>query len=224
MLRHKRPYLLRLLSSRPRLFISILVGVLTAVFLPENIAQRSMSRAIIGWNAGVCLYLVLAIRMMFWSTTDKIQSRAKAQDEGQILILILVILSAVSTLASIVIELAMVKEMHGEIRYAHMALAGCTIATAWLFTHLMFAIHYAHDFYVARLKNRPVGVIFPNEENPDYADFLYLSFIIGTSAQTADVSFSSKPMRRTALVHCVLSFFFNTTLLALTINIASGLF
>jgi uncharacterized membrane protein len=88
----------------------------------------------------------------------------------------------------------------------------------------MFALHYAHDFYMTDQHGTHGGLEFPGEPAPDYADFLYFACIIGTSAQTADVSFTSRKMRRNGIVHCVLAFFFNTTLLALTINIASGLF
>jgi uncharacterized membrane protein len=87
----------------------------------------------------------------------------------------------------------------------------------------MFAVHYAHDFYATVARGQPGGLEFPGEQSPDYADFLYFSCVIGTSGQTADVVFCSRAMRRTGLAHCVLAFFFNTTLLALTINIASGL-
>jgi uncharacterized membrane protein len=73
------------------------------------------------------------------------------------------------------------------------------------------------------MRGNPGGLDFPGTHSPDYADFLYFSCIIGTSGQTADISFCSRSMRRTGLVHCVLAYFFNTTLLALTINIASGL-
>jgi len=179
---------------------------------------------IIAWNAGACLYLGLAGRMMFSSTTDKMHSRARLEDEGKILVLILTVLAAVSTLAAIVAELATVKGLHGSVLYAHVALVGLTITTSWLFTHSMFALHYAHDYYVKVCKGGGRGLIFPGEDQPDYGDFLYFAMIIGTSAQTADVSFASSYMRRTGLLHCILSFFFNTTLLALTINIASGLF
>lgn len=219
----RRPFLFRIIRSRPRLAISILLGFLVGWFLPESLAPRAVTRMIIGWNAGVCFYLILAVRMMFWSTREKMQTRAKLQDEGQALILTLVILAALASLASLFVELAIVKEKHDIRGYGHLALAGLSIATSWLFTHLMFALHYAHDFYVSLAKKQNGGVLFPNEEFPDYADFLYLSFIIGTSAQTADVSFTSKQMRRTALVHCVFSFFFNTTLLALTVNLAADL-
>ena len=67
------------------------------------------------------------------------------------------------------------------------------------------------------------GLLFPGTDNPDYADFLYYAYIIGTSGQTADVSITSQPMRRISLMHCVLAYIFNTTVLALTINLAAGL-
>jgi len=114
--------------------------------------------------------------------------------------------------------------MQGAERSAHIALSTFTIVTAWLFTQVMFALHYAHDYYVVRSRGAAGGLAFPGEETPDYGDFLYFALIIGTCAQTADVNITSRSMRRIASMHCVLAFFFNTTLLALTINIASGLF
>jgi len=87
----------------------------------------------------------------------------------------------------------------------------------------MFALHYAHDYFATEVRGGHGGLEFPGGHPPDYGDFLYFAVVIGTSGQTADVSFSRRPMRRTGTVHCVLAYFFNTTLVALTINIASGL-
>jgi uncharacterized membrane protein len=162
--------------------------------------------------------------MMARSSQDKIRYRARLQDEGQLVILTLVILSAIACLASIVAELVVAKDLRGMLKIAHIGLAGLTIVTAWAFTHVMFALHYAHDYYVSGANSRLPGIDFPGETDPDYSDFIYLAFVIGTSGQTADASFTSRPMRRLATVHCVLAFFFNTTLLALTINIAASLF
>ncbi len=216
--------LIRQIRARPRLFIASLVGLSVIVFLPPTLAQQPVTRLIVGWNAGAWRYLLLALRMMFWSTQQNIHRRARLQDEGKIVVLLLVIFAVVVSLGAIVAELAVVKEMHGTIRYAHITLAALTILSSWAFTHIMFAQHYAHDYYVASSRKEPVGLEFPGETTPDYGDFLYFSCVIGTSGQTADVSFTSKGMRRIGLVHCVLAFFFNTTVLALTINIASGLF
>ena len=218
------PAFLRQFIARPRLVISGLIGLLVAVFLPHSLAHHQVTRLIIGWNAGAWLYLALAMRMMFWSSHEKMRTRAQTEDEGRIVVLVLVILAALATLAAIIAELVVVKDAHGFLRYAHISLAVLTILSSWAFTHLMFALHYAHDYYVAQLRGAPGGLDFPGTERPDYGDFLYFACVIGTSGQTADVSFTSSSMRLTGLVHCVLSFFFNTTLLALTINIASGLF
>jgi len=218
-----RPWLVRVIMARPRLFICILAGWVTLLVLPPSLAQQAATRLIIGWNVGACLYLVLAARMMFWSTHERMRTRALLHDEGRLTVLALVVTAAIMSLGAIVAQLAVVKDMHGTLRYAHMALAALTILSSWAFTQVMFALHYAHDFYAAELRGNSGGLDFPGGHAPDYGDFLYFACVIGTSGQTADVSFTSRTMRRTGVVHCVLAFFFNTTLVALTINIASGL-
>ena len=219
-----RPLLLRLILARSRLLICTLVGIATVLWLPTWLAQQGSSRLIIGWNTGACLYLLLAFRMMFWSSHERMRTRAMQEDDGRIIVLVLVISAAIMCLGAIVAQLAVAKDMHGSLRYAHIALAALTILSSWAFTQTMFALHYAHDYYLAELRGQPCGLEFPGGHAPDYGDFLYFACVIGTSGQTADVSFSSRPMRRTGLVHCVLAFFFNTTLVALTINIASSMF
>jgi len=219
-----RPFAIRLLLARPRLFSSIAIGIATALLLPDSVAQQAVTRAIIGWNVGAILYLVLAMRMMFWSSHERMRTRALQHDEGSTVVLLLVITAALMCIGAIVAELAVVKDLKGTLRYAHIALAALTIASSWAFTQTMFALHYAHDYYVCAIHGEHGGLDFPGGHPPDYGDFLYFASVIGTSGQTADVSFSSRKMRRTGTVHCVLAFFFNTTLVALTINIASGLF
>ena len=217
------PAYIRLIISRPRLFGSILIGVLTGLFIPISLASHNITRVIIGWNVGAWLYLILAARMIFWTSHAKMRARALAQDDGKYFVLMMVIIASIVSIGAIFSELSVVKDLHGMLRYAHIALAVMTILSSWSFIQVMFALHYAHDFYIAKERNHSGGLEFPGEISPDYSDFLYFSCVIGTSGQTADVSFTSKSMRRTGLIHCVLAFFFNTTLLALTINIASGL-
>ena len=215
---------MRLFLARPRLFSCFLAGMVAAFLLPNAVAQQAVTKAIIGWNVGACLYLLFAARMMFWSSHERMKNRALQQDEGRVLVLTFVVTAALMCIGAIVAELAVVKELKGTLRYAHIALAALTIASSWAFTQVMFALHYAHDYYATQMRGGNGGLDFPGGHPPDYGDFLYFACVIGTSGQTADVSFSSRTMRRTGLVHCVLAFFFNTTLLALTINIASGLF
>ena len=219
-----KPLFVRLLLARPRLLICIALGLATTQFLPETLAHQTITRAIIGWNAGACIYLLLVARMMFWSSHERMRTRALQHDEGRILVLALVVVAALMCIGAIVVELAVAKDIKGSMRYTHMALAALTIVSSWAFTQVMFALHYAHDYYASEIRGQPGGLDFPGGHAPDYGDFLYFASVIGTSGQTADVSFTNRTMRRTGLVHCVLAFFFNTTLIALTINIASGLF
>lgn len=215
--------LLRQLMIRPRLWLSALLGVVLVLALPADLAARPVTRLILGWNAGACLYLVLAGRMMWRATHAQIRCRAAEQDEGAAVILTLVVVAALVSLGAIVAELAVAKDLHGIDRVMHIALAGCTILSSWAFTQVMFALHYAHDFYVDQDRGGTGGLVFPDTSTPDYMDFLYFAAVIGTSGQTADVAMASPTMRRVGLVHCVLAFLFNTSLVALTINVASGL-
>lgn len=215
--------LLRMLLARPRLIGSAVAGVLVAAFLPDWLVLRGVTRAIIGWNAGACLYLALVGQMMFSSSHERMRWRAQQEDEGRFLVLALVIVAALVSLAAVVAQLGVARDDHGALRYAHVALAALTILTSWAFTQVMFALHYAHEYYVGDGGGRGGGLDFPGGHAPDYGDFLYFACVIGTSGQTADVSFTSRALRRIGLLHCVLAFFFNTTVLALTINIASGL-
>jgi uncharacterized membrane protein len=214
---------LRHLHMRPRLWSSVAVGIVAALLLPANWVGHAVTRGLIGWNVGALLYLALAFAMMARATPEKMRSRAKLQDEGQYTILVLVSVASVAVLIAIAAQLAYAKETHGSIKAAHIGLAFLTVLTAWLFTQTMFALHYAHEFLMKRGVSASPAFIFPGTDTPDYFDFLYVACIIGTSGQTADVSFSARRTRRVGLMHCVLAFFFNTTLLALTINVAAGL-
>jgi len=213
----------RVIRARPRLFASALLGLLSGCFLPDSLIHEPITRAIAGWNIGAGLYLALAAHMMFWSSHERMQARAKQQDEGRRVVLAMVILTALISLSAVVGQLTVARNALGLAKYAHIGLAILTIITSWAFTQTMFALHYAHDFYAAQGKGLQKGLDFPGGHAPDYGDFLYFSCVIGTSGQTADVAFSSRSMRRVGLTHCVLAYFFNATVLALTINIVSGL-
>jgi uncharacterized membrane protein len=214
----------RIFSARPRLSVCIAVGLCTIGLLPYFFAFSTITRLIVGWNVGVCLYLLLAAHMMFRSTHAHMRERAKAEDEGQYIILGLCIIGAVMSLGAIVAELAVARQVEGVLRYRHIGLTILTILSSWSFTQLIFALHYAYDYYASLDRGHDGGLLFPGKDLPDYSDFLYFACVIGTSSQTADISLTSRKMRRTGLAHCVLAFFFNTTLLALSVNLAAGLF
>lgn len=217
------PRWMQALIFRPRFTLSISVGVLTYLLLPRSWFSQSVTCAIIAWNVGAILYLALASKMMFWTSDERMRKRALKHDTGRYFVLGLVVLSAAVCMVGIVFELSLAKELHGTLKMEHIALAVLTVVTAWAFTQLMFALHYAHDFYYLVAHGKDGGIDFPGGTPPNYADFLYFACVIGTSGQTADVSFTNSKIRRTGLVHCIFAFFFNTTLVALMINIASGL-
>jgi uncharacterized membrane protein len=212
------------LRIRPRLYIAFLSAILGGVLLPTSIASHQVTRLLIAWNVGAALYVVLATVMMIRSTHQHMRFRATLQDDGQLVILILVVVSGVASLAAIGGELAVVKDMHGGLKVAHILLAGATVLSSWTFIQVMFCLHYAHDYYAAVNDGRPGGLQFPDDAQPDYGDFFHFAAVIGTSGQTADVNFASKAMRRIGTVHCILAYLFNTTVLALLINIGAGLF
>jgi uncharacterized membrane protein len=217
-----RPFMLR-----PRLLVGILAGLFVGLACPPE--WRPATRLLLAWNGGVLLYIVLTFLMMLRDDLDKFHQRASVQDEGRFVILTLSIFAAVFSIAAIVVQLAATKDMTGIDKIFHVGLAATTIVTGWTFIHLTFALHYAHE-YAAERRKRPElperirgGLDFPDTLAPDYSDFLYFSFIIGVASQTADIAICSPTMRRIALVHGIVSFFYNTTILALTINIAAGL-
>ncbi|MBC7457633.1 MAG: DUF1345 domain-containing protein [Bdellovibrionaceae bacterium] len=214
-----KPYVFRIFTAHARLFISVIISVLAGLLLPV----QGIERSIIAWNIGTIVYLCLVAKMMLSSNQKKMEIRAD-EDEGKYLILILALLAVVFSLVTITYELVAVKKMSGDQIFYHIGLVALTIFSSWFFIHTVYALHYAHEYYDKVPGGYARGLIFPETKSPDYADFLYFSFIIGTSAQTADVNISSQSMRRLSLFHCVIAFFFNTTILALTINIASSLF
>jgi uncharacterized membrane protein len=215
---------LHVFKVRPRLFIVIAIGVLTAWLLPAQVVSQSVTRWLVAWNVGVWLYVILAAAMMIRSSREHMRHRAQLQDDGKYAILVLTAIASIASLAAIGGELAVVKDLHGWTRGAHIALAGTTVLSSWGFIQVMFTLHYAHDYYQASCHGRKPGLLFPDDPDPDYGDFFYFAAVIGTSGQTADVSFVTKPMRRIGSMHCILAYLFNTTVLALLINIGASLF
>ena len=217
-----RTEIVKQIRAQPRLVIAVLVGGLLWLVLPYD--WRKATRLLVTWDCSTALYLMLALAMMARSNIDGIRVRAALQDEGQMVILGLITITAIVSVAGIMVELATAKtlKLHGE--WQHIALAGTTVLLSWSFLHTIYAMHYAHEHYSGSDAEPGQGLEFPGHEPPDYWDFMYYSFIIGTACATADVNITSKSMRRITTLHCIIAFFFNTTILALTVNIGAGFF
>src|ERR1039458_5999281 len=210
----------RILKAQPRFFTAALAGALLWLFLARG--WRPSTRLLVAWDCATGLYLMLALVMMARSNIEKIRYRAAFQDEGQLVILGLTIITALISLAGVVAQMATAKTLKGHDEWQHVALAGLTVLLSWTFTHTMFAIHYAHEYYAGPEGELTERLEFPGNQTPDYWDFVYYSFIIGTACATAAVNVTSRSMRRITTLHCVVAFFFNTTILALTVNIGAG--
>ncbi len=169
-------------------------------------------------------FLALAWWMMNEATPQKMFRRSQRQDESRLAILTLVVTAACASLLAIgfMLKDSKGKQLPMSLLTLHITLAVITIVGSWLLIHTMFALHYAHLYY-CQDKGTAEGLDFPNEKQPDYWDFLYFSFVIGMTSQVSDVEVTSRSLRRLGLVHGVLSFFFNTAILAMSINIIAGL-
>jgi uncharacterized membrane protein len=214
------PRIVRIVRTRPRLSISIAVGLVSTAILFAVTDWRVPTKLLTGWDAGLALYLMLAFSLMARSDVHRLKRRAANQDEGNIVILFLVVAAAIASLGAIFAELGTVG---GASRTpGQLILATTTVVMSWAFIHSIFALHYAHEFYGEGRDRHLGGMTFPDDNAPDYWDFTYFAFTIGMCAQVSDVTVSSKSIRRTVLVHSVISFLFNAALLALTVNIAAS--
>ena len=185
------------------------------LLLPGSL--RQVTRLLIGWDTFTTLYLILAYIMMYRCDHNHIRRNAILQDDGRFLILLVTALGAFASIAAIVFELG--ASQHSP---PQLALATLTIALSWAAVHTTFALHYAHDYYRGA---KPGGLQFPSgdqHDHADYWDFVYFSFVIGMTAQVSDVGITDKTIRRTATVHGIISFIYNTALVALMVNIAAS--
>ena len=206
---------IRVVYARPRTFFAILIGVVAFVLLPGSL--RPVTRMLIGWDIFIAVYLALVYIMMGRCGLAHIKRNAILQDDGAFLILLVTALGAFASIAAIVFELGASQRSAAEL-----TLATLTIALSWAAVHTTFALHYAHDYYRGA---KPGGLQFPSgdeHDHADYWDFVYFSFVIGMTAQVSDVGITDKTIRRTATVHGIISFIFNTALVALMVNIAAS--
>ncbi len=215
------------LRTRPRLAAALAVGVLAGLLVPG--LSRAVTRGLVGWNAAVWLYLLLEAAMMVRADHADLRRLARVNAEGARTVLAAVVAAALASLAAIVLELAAAKSPGAGRALPQVLFALVTIAGSWLLVGVLFTLNYASLYYRDAGPDGPgEGLLFPGRDTaafrPDYVDFLYFAFTIAVAAQTADVAVSTRGMRQLVLLQSVLAFVFNTTLLALTINIAAGLF
>ncbi|HZR82033.1 MAG TPA: DUF1345 domain-containing protein [Candidatus Binatia bacterium] len=198
------------------LALSFAIFAVHTILWPET---RLATRLLVAWDTGVLVYLVLALSLITRFELALVRQRAAIHDEGGMAILVLTVGSAVASLGAIVAELGGVPKDQG--RALSFALAVATILLSWALIHVIFALHYAHEYYGEG--DEGCGLVFPSDDRPDYWDFVYFSFVIGMTFQVSDVQVTSKLLRRAVVAHGLVSFLFNVAILALVVNLGAGL-
>ena len=214
------------LKAATRLLISILVAAL-ASGIAIAAQLRPLTGILLGWDV-FCATMILGSVVLFFTTTaGDVRRLAQRQDEGRYTIFLLVLGIVCISLVGILLAMkppdpAMMN------RSAHRGIALAGVGLSWILLHTMFTLRYAHLFYTNPASDEEAaqigGLEFPGAPGlPDYPDFAYFAFIIGMTFQVSDVSISSRQIRRVVLLHSLLSFVFNTIIVALAISALSSL-
>jgi uncharacterized membrane protein len=214
-------------DAHHRALVSLAVGVL--VFLLTLALHRLPLQLILSWNAFALTAILLAWLRIIFADAKTAVLTAKLQDTGRTTIFSFVLIGACASLFAVEFLLSTAKGTPGTTVAQHVGLAALTVICSWFLIHTVFTMHYAYAYYGNVDPEMPGkhggGLNFPGDEQEDieFLDFAYFSFVIGMTFQVSDVAITSKRIRRLSLVHALLSFLFNTVILALTINLASSL-
>ena len=213
----------RAIRGRPRLFTGLAVMIVAWPLLPS--ALTLTTRGIVAWDVGVLVFLALSAQLFATASPDDMPAAAEAQQEGEWTIFWLTLAVVIVSFVAVSSEFAAIKTGPAGRRGWAIALVAGTLFLSWLVTHVTFAFRYAHEFYARDLGGPDVdrGLEFPSEKEPDYLDFMYFSLVLGMTFQVSDVQITSRKFRRVAALHGLLSFLFNTVIIAFTVNIAAGL-
>lgn len=212
-------------EAHHRMAVALAVALLT--FAISSRGLRMPVSLIVAWDAFALCSLGLAWAGMFFTDARTRVREAHLQDSSRTAIGCCVVLAAVASLIGAGLLLSSAKGLSGLEAGRHVALATLTVVSSWLLVHTVLALHYAHLCYhlaeKSRAKTLCLGVVFPDEPEPDFLDFAYFSFVIGMTCQVSDVQVTSRRIRRVALLHGLLSFGFNTVIVAMSLNLASSL-
>ena len=202
------------------------LGLLPAggAYLLAPVAWHPLTRLMAAWDTFALTSLGLAWGLIISAEVHHIRRIATRQDPGRHLSFGLVLGAACASLLAVVVLLSAVHASGGSRRYLPVGLAMAGVMLSWLLLHTVFTLRYAHLYYKPPAGQPEGGLEFPgSEKEPDYLDFAYFSFVVGMTAQTADIGVSGRLLRRLVLLHGLLSFGFNTVVLALTIGGLAGL-
>lgn len=218
----KKSQLANHMLAHHRLLLCAVAGAIAGAAWPG--VETVLSRALIGWNVLAWSYLAWVGLVLMRADSGHIKRLALAQAESAAVVLSIVVVAAVTSLVAVVFELVAAKAAGPNHQLVHLVFAFVTVLGSWLLLPMLFGLTYAATYYG---REPDGGLEFPGGTatfEPDHTDFLYFSFTIAVTAQTSDVAVSTREMRRLVLFQSVLSFVFNTTILAFAINAAAGFF
>lgn len=210
-------------ASHKLLMCFILAVIVFFIFPIKNF--DALTHIMIGWDTFSLSMLIVEWYIFFKTKQSDIRQQSALQDESRIVIFIIVLVSNFASLLAVILMLV-TKSESSAVKIVHLFVAIAAMLFSWLLVHTIFAVRYAHIYYSDDETNPKIhagGLDFPREEKPDFLDFAYFSFVLGMTFQVSDVEISSKRLRRLVLLHGLLSFGFNTAIVALTINIIAGL-
>jgi len=213
------------LDVHHRVFVGCVIAV--AAFLALHGRVNFPTQLVIAWNAFTLTMVTLAWIVICTRDPYEVRRDARLQDSSATFLFVLVISAATASLLAVGFLLGSAKNLSHTGLASHISLAVSAVILSWLLVHTIFALRYAHFyFWDARKVDRHAvsgGLIFPGKGAPNYFDFAYFSFVIGMTCQVSDVQISSSQMRRLAFVHGLISFAFNTAIIAMFVNIVAGL-
>ena len=225
----------RTLPSPPPRFVHLLdahhrfifAGVLGVVAFLAATPLGLPTRLLVGWDIFALISVALGGIVLLTRDPYDVRRNARLQDSSATFLFIAIIFAATASLVAVGFLLASAKSLAPGMLAVHVALSFGAVLFSWMLVHILFALRYAHLYYLdAREKDRgdvSGGLAFPEEKNPNYTDFAYFSFIIGMTCQVSDVQVTGRNLRALALVHGLISFCFNTAILAIFVNIVAGL-
>lgn len=203
-----------------RLIISTGAALVTVLALPATLGVPL--RLVAGWDVGAVALLALAWIIIAGSDASETRHRAAMADPGRKAVWALVIASSTVSLFAAAVVLRQARRVAPGAEAALVVLCIVAVVAAWLLTHTACTLRYAHLYY--RDGGEGVGGLeFPGSGEPDYLDFAYFGLTIGMCFQVSDVTITSRALRRAVTGHAVLSFAYNTAVLALAMNLLTGL-
>jgi uncharacterized membrane protein len=177
-------------------------------------------RTVAAWDAGALTLLGLAWAIILTSGPAETARRAAAQDVGRTLVWVLVLVASTFSIFAATVALRNAKTMAPEAAHALVALCLLAVVAAWFLCHTGWTLRYAHLFY--RERGELGGLTFPGTDQPCDLDFAYYAFTVGMCFQVSDVVVARFELRRATLIHALISFAYNTAVLALAINLFFG--